>query len=143
MTLAQVAQDATSRYSFRAVLAAAFGGLALLLAMVGVFGVLAYSVEQRTREFGVRMALGATTGAVLRLVLSNAGRVIAAGVATGLAGGAALAHTISAFLFGVQPMDAATFVGVVIVVMVTAALATVAPALRATRVDPVVTLRGE
>lgn len=143
VTLAQVAQDATSRYSFRAVLAAAFGGLALLLAMVGVFGVLAYSVEQRTREFGVRMALGATTGAVLRLVLSNAGRVIAAGVATGLAGSAALAHTMSAFLFGVQPMDTATFVSVAVVVMVTAALATVAPALRATGVDPVVTLRGE
>jgi putative ABC transport system permease protein len=111
--------------------------------MDGDFGVLAYSVEQRTREFGVRMALGATTGAVLRLVLSNAGRVIAAGVATGLAGSAALADTISAFLFGVQPMDVATFVGVAVVVMVTAALATVAPALRATGVDPVVTLRGE
>jgi ABC-type antimicrobial peptide transport system permease subunit len=89
------------------------------------------------------MALGATTGSVLRLVLSSAGRLIAAGVATGLAVSVALAHTLSSFLFGVQPMDTATFVGVAVVVMATAAIATVAPALRATRVDPVVTLRSE
>ena len=89
VTLEQVTEEATSRYSFRALLAAAFGTLALILAMVGVFGVLAYSVEQRTREFGVRMALGATTGDVVRLVFGSAARVIAAGVATGLAAGAA------------------------------------------------------
>jgi putative ABC transport system permease protein len=143
VTLEQVTEEATSRYSFRALLAAAFGTLALILAMVGVFGVLAYSVEQRTREFGVRMALGATTGDVVRLVFGSAARVIAAGVATGLAAGAALAHTLSTFLFGVPPLDPPTFAGVVLVIGVTAALAVAAPSLRATRVDPVEALRGE
>ena len=143
VTLEQVTQDATSRYSFRALLAAAFGTLALLLAMVGVFGVLAYSVEQRTREFGVRMALGATRADVVRLVFGSAARVIVAGVATGLAAGAALAQTLSAFLFGVPPLDPPTFVGVALVIGVTATLAVAAPALRATRVEPVEALRGE
>ena len=84
-TLEGVAGAATERYRFRAVLVATFGSLALLLAMVGVFGVLAYSVQQRTRELGVRIALGATPGNVIGLVLSGGGSVVALGTVLGLA----------------------------------------------------------
>jgi putative ABC transport system permease protein len=111
--------------------------------MVGVFGVLAYSVEQRGRELGLRMALGATTGNVLALVLVGAARVIAAGLVVGLAAAAMLSRSIAIFLYGVQPLDPLTFGSVVAVVAVTAVLAMAAPALRATRLDPVVTLRTE
>ena len=84
MTLEDVAWEATARHRFRAVMVMTFAGLALLLAMVGVFGILAYSVQQRVRDFGVRRALGATTGDVLRLVVGSAVRVIAAGAVIGL-----------------------------------------------------------
>ena len=84
MTLEDIAWAATGRHRFRAVMVMAFAALALVLAMVGVFGILAYSVQQRVRDFGVRRALGATTSDVLRLVIRNAARVVAAGAAIGL-----------------------------------------------------------
>jgi putative ABC transport system permease protein len=142
-TLEELAEQATAGYRFRAVTVGTFAGLALVLAMVGVFGVLAYSVEQRGRELGLRMALGATTGNVLALVLVGAARVIAAGLVVGLAAAAMLSRSIAIFLYGVQPLDPLTFGSVVAVVAVTAVLAMAAPALRATRLDPVVTLRTE
>jgi putative ABC transport system permease protein len=142
-TLSTISRDATAGARFRAVLVGTFAGLALALAIVGVFGVLAYSVQQRVREFGIRMALGATTGNVLRLVFASAGGVIAAGTVIGLAAAALLGRSISAFLFGVQPLDLVTFASVAIVLAVTAAFATAVPALRAARVDPVVALRNE
>ena len=142
-TLDDVAAQATSRPRFRAVLVGSFALLALILAMVGVFGVLAYSVQQRTREFGVRIALGATAGRVLRLVLSSCGRVIAIGAVIGLVSAAALSRSISTFLFGVQPLDPITFVLVPVVLLVTATIAVAAPAWRAARVDPVVAFRAE
>jgi ABC-type antimicrobial peptide transport system permease subunit len=142
-TLEGVAGAATERYRFRAVLVAAFGSLALLLAMVGVFGVLAYSVQQRTRELGVRMALGATPGSVTRLVLSDAGRVVVLGTVLGMLAATGLGQAISSFLFGVQPQDPLTFAAVAGVLGVTAAVAIAAPALRAARVDPVVAFRDE
>jgi ABC-type antimicrobial peptide transport system permease subunit len=120
-----------------------FAVLALVLAMVGVFGVLAYAVEQRTREFGVRIALGARPVDVLSLVLSGAARVIAAGVLIGLVSAAALGQTVSAFLFGVRPFDPVTFGSVTLVLIVTALAAMAAPAMRAARVDPVVAFRSE
>ena len=89
-----------------------FAVLALVLAMVGVFGVLAYSVQQRTREFGVRIALGAGATKVLGLVLGSAARVIGAGVAIGLALAFVFARSVAAFLFGVQPLDPVTFASV-------------------------------
>ena len=103
-TLESVAWDATARYRFRAVLVMAFAGLALLLAMVGLFGILAYSVQQRVRDFGVRRALGATTGDVLRLVAGNAARVMAAGAVIGLTLAAALSRLLDTMLVGVQPI---------------------------------------
>ncbi len=142
-TFEDVAGTATERYRFRALLVGTFGTLALLLALVGVFGVLAYSVQQRTRELGVRIALGATPASVLRLVLSGAGRIVALGIVVGLVAAAGLGQAISAFLFGVQPFDPPTFVAVGGVLLVTAAVAMAMPAIRATRVDPVVAFRNE
>jgi ABC-type antimicrobial peptide transport system permease subunit len=112
VTLAYVAREATARYWFRAAIVLTFAGLALVLAVVGVFGVLAYSVQQRTREFGVRIALGATTSDILRLVFGRAARVIGAGIAIGFASSLAFAQAVSTFLFGVQPRDPITFVAV-------------------------------
>jgi putative ABC transport system permease protein len=142
-TLTTIHTQATSRPRFRAVLVGAFALLALTLALVGVFGVLAYAVQQRTREFGVRIALGASAGSVLRLVMSSAGAVIGSGVAIGLAAAALLSRTISTFLFGVQPIDPLTFVLVPLVLAATATIAVAAPAWRAARVDPVVAFRTE
>jgi putative ABC transport system permease protein len=142
-TLDDLAGEATAGYRFRAVMIASFALLALIVAMVGVFSVLAYSVEQRTREFGVRVALGASTGHVLHLVMTSAAVVILGGGLVGLALSAALSQSLTRFLFGVTPLDPMTFGLAAAVLALTAAVATVAPALRALRVDPVVTFRAE
>jgi len=142
-TLNVIQTQATSRPRFRAVLVGAFAVLALTLALVGVFGVLAYSVQQRTREFGVRIALGASAGSLFLLVMSSAGVVIGSGVAIGLALAAVVSRSIATFLFGVQPIDPVTFVLVPLVLSATAAIAVSAPAWRASRVDPVVAFRTE
>jgi putative ABC transport system permease protein len=142
-TLTTIHTQATSRPRFRAVLVGSFAVLALVLAVVGVFGVLAYSVQQRTREFGVRIALGANAASVLRLVMSSAGGVIGIGLAIGLVAAAVLTRSISTFLFGVQPLDPVTFVLVPLVLTATSAIAVAAPAWRAARVDPVVAFRNE
>ena len=143
MTLEDVAWEATARYRFRAVLVMTFATLALLLAMVGVFGVLAYSVEQRVREVGVLRALGATTSDVLRVVVGSAVRVIATGAVIGLALSMAFGRLLGAMLFGVQPLDPMTFAAVAIVLVFTATVSIAGPALRATRIDPVIALRGD
>jgi putative ABC transport system permease protein len=142
-TLTTIQTQATSRPRFRAVLVGAFALLALTLALVGVFGVLAYSVQQRTREFGVRIALGASAASVLRLVISSALGVIGIGAAIGLIAAAVLSRSISTFLFGVQPLDPSTFLLVPAVLIATAAIAVAAPAWRASHVDPVVAFRSE
>jgi putative ABC transport system permease protein len=142
-TLTAIADDATARPRFRTLVIGAFAVLALTLAMVGVFGVLAYSVQQRTREFGVRIAVGASAAHMLRLVLSSAGRVIVTGIGVGLGMAAVLSRSISTFLFGVQPLDPATFLLVPVVLATTAGIAIAAPAIRAMRVDPVGAFRGE
>jgi putative ABC transport system permease protein len=143
VTLRDVADEATARYRFRAVMVVTFAGLALVLAMVGVFGVLAYSVQQRTREFGVRIALGATTRDLLGDVLSRAALVVGAGMIAGLALAVAFAQAVSTFLFGVQPRDPFTFGAATILLAMTAAIAAAVPAFRAARVDPVVAFRTE
>jgi putative ABC transport system permease protein len=142
-TLEQVEHAATGRHRFRATLVTAFAGLALVLAMVGVFGVLAYSVQQRVRDFGVRRALGATSADVMRLVAGSAIRVIGAGALIGLALAAASGRLIATMLFGVQPLDAATF-GLVFVILASTAVAAIAgPAWRAARIDPATALRNK
>jgi len=142
-TIEAIGYQATSPARFRATLVAAFALLALTLAVVGVFGVLAYSVQQRVREFGVRIALGATTSNVLTMVFGNTARIVGVGVVAGLLAAAALGRSMSTFLFGVQPLDPLTFVAVTTLLVLTAATATAIPALRAARVDPVVALRDE
>jgi putative ABC transport system permease protein len=143
MTLDDIAWDATGRYRFRAVLVMTFAALALVLSMVGVFGVLGYAVQQRSREFGVRMALGATGGNVLKLVLGSASRLVLTGAVIGLAVALASARTISTFLFGVPPLDPLTFAAVAALLAVTASIAVAVPALRALRIDPVEAFRAE
>ena len=143
MTLEDVAWEATGRHRFRAVLVITFAALALLLAMVGVFGVLAYSVQQRGRDFAVRRALGATASDVIRLVIGSAVRVVAAGLVIGLILSAALSRMLSTMLYGVQPLDPLTFTAVAVLLTLTAALSIAGPAWRATRIDPAVALRGK
>jgi putative ABC transport system permease protein len=142
-TLTDLAHLNTAPHRFRAAIVATFSVLALVLAMVGIFGVLAYSVEQRTREIGVRIALGATAANLLRLVMGGAARVVAIGGVIGLIAAALLARTISSFLFGVEPFDPPTFGVVGLILALTAAIATAAPAWKATRVDPVEAFRAE
>ena len=142
MTLEDIAWAATGRHRFRAVMVVAFAALALVLAMVGVAGILAYSVQQHVRDIGVRRALGATTRDVLRLVVGDALRVVAAGAAIGLTLAALGSRLIQSLLFGVPPRDLATFGLVSIVLGLTAAVSIIGPAWRAARIEPAVALRN-
>jgi ABC-type antimicrobial peptide transport system permease subunit len=139
-TMAAIVDDATARQRFRAVLVGAFAALALLLAMVGIFGVLSRSVQQRMREFGVRIALGASRRNVIGLVLGQATRITLAGLVAGLALAAMLGRLMATLIHPVTPSDPVTFVVVPIVAALTAG---VAPAWRATRVDPATAFRDE
>jgi putative ABC transport system permease protein len=125
------------------VLLSAFALMALVLAAVGVYGVMAYSVSQRTREIGVRMALGATPDSVFRLVLGHALRLVLAGVAGGLLAAAALTRMLGALLFQTGPLDAATFAGTALILLLVATFASLIPARRGTRITPVEALRAD
>lgn len=140
-TLADIEWDAVGRHRFRALLVGAFAFLALVLAMVGVFGILAYSVQQRVRDLGVRRALGASTSHIVRDLTSYGARVIGGGAACGLVLAAILSRLIVAVLFGVEPLDLATFAGVLAILASGGALSILGPAWRAARIDPVAALR--
>jgi len=142
-TLEDVAWGATDRYRFRAVLVLTFASLALILAMVGMFGIIAYAVQQRARDIGVRRALGATTADVLRVVFGSTGRIVAAGGVAGALLAIGASRLLRSMLFGVEPLDAITFASVALVMVLTALIATAAPAVRAVRIDPAVALRNE
>ena len=126
-----------------AMLLGVFGLLALLLATVGIYGVLSYSVSQRTQEVGIRMALGATSRTVLGLVVGQGMLLVAIGVGIGLAGSLGLARLLASLLFGVNTSDPATFALVSLVLAAAAFVATYIPARRATKVDPITALRYE
>jgi putative ABC transport system permease protein len=117
--------------------------LALLLAAIGLYGIIAYGVAQRTRELGVRIALGATPRNIVMLVLVQAAKLVASGIVVGLIAAAAATRLLQAMLFQTTATDPATFVVVPIVLALVAALAALIPALRATRTDPIVAMRAE
>jgi putative ABC transport system permease protein len=133
----------TAEPLFQTRLLAAFSVIALLLAAIGIYGVLAYSVSERTREIGIRMALGAQSGDVLGMVLRRTAILAAAGVLLGTAGALAATRVLQNLLFEVKPRDTATFVSVAALLAVVALFAGWFPARRATRVDPLVALRYE
>ena len=135
--------DSEGDARFRSVLLGLFGILALVLASVGIYSVLAYIVAQRTHEIGIRMALGAKPGDVLRLVVGQGMRAVLAGTAIGVVAALALTRMLGEFLFGVSDKDPFTFIGVSLLLMLVALAACYLPARRAMRVDPIVALRYE
>lgn len=142
-TFTQVFSDSVNRRRFNMLLVSAFALTALLLAIAGVFGVLAYSVAQRTREIGLRIALGATPLTILKMVLGQGLVTIGIGTAIGLLGALVLTRTMRSLLFEVSPNDPLTVAGVTLLLILIAAVASYIPARRATRVDPMIALRRE
>lgn len=142
-TFSQVFSESLNNRRFNLTLVGVFALAALLLAMVGVFGVLAYSVAQRTQEIGVRIALGATPGGILKMVLGQGLLTVAFGLLVGLAGSLLLTRTMRSMLFEISPNDPLTIVGIALLLLLIAMLASYIPARRATRVDPMVALRYE
>jgi ABC-type antimicrobial peptide transport system permease subunit len=142
-TLAQRVNEVSAVSRSLMVLFSAFALLALVLGGVGIYGIISYSVTQRTHEIGVRMALGARAANVLSLIMRNGLVLVLAGIVIGVAGAFALTRFLTTLLFGVTPTDTVTFVLVSLVFFVIAMVASLIPALRATRVDPLVALRYE
>jgi putative ABC transport system permease protein len=142
-TIEDIAADSVARPRFRAALIGAFAALALILALIGIYGVLAYSVGQRTREFGIRMALGARRPEILRLVVGDGLRIALIGVAVGLCAAAGLTHYLRSMLWGIEPLDPITFTVVPFALLIVALAACYIPARRATKVDPLIALRYE
>jgi ABC-type antimicrobial peptide transport system permease subunit len=138
-----VFSDSVSSPRFQAVLLLVFAGLAIALAMIGVYGIVSYSIIQRTNEIGIRVALGARSADVVGLVLREALALAAIALLFGLAGSLALSRVLQSLLFEVTPTDPVTLATVCLVVLVVSALAAVLPARRAARIDPIVALRYE
>ena len=141
-TMSEVISDSTAERRMTMLLLVVFAGVALTLAAVGIYGVISYSVTQRTQEIGIRMALGAERASVLRMVLGQAMALAAAGVVAGGAGAWILTRLMQKLLFGVEPSDPLTFTVVALILSSVAACAAAVPALRATRVDPAAALRA-
>jgi putative ABC transport system permease protein len=139
----ELVAGAVARQRFGMLLLLAFGGLALLLAAVGVYGVMAYAVSQRTRELGIRLALGARPGAVRALVLGEGMLLAGLGIGVGLAGALVLGRLLVGMLYGVRPTDPRVLAAVCLLLAAASVLATLVPAVRATRVNPVDALRSE
>ena len=139
----QVVSQSTARSDFNTTLLTIFAAVALLLAAIGIYGLIAYSVQQRTQEIGIRMALGASPERVRRMVVLQGMRLVLGGVVIGMAAALALSRFLVSLVFGVKVRDPAVFVTVVVVLSAVALTATYVPALRASRVDPLESLRYE
>src|SRR5262245_12748165 len=142
-TMAQLRAQSAASHRFQMLLLGSFAAIALLLAAVGIYGVMAYAVARRTQELGLRLALGAQASDMLRLVLAQGLKLILLGVAIGLLVALALTRILSSLLFGVSASDPLTFVGVAVMLAIVALLACWIPARRATKVDPMITLKYE
>jgi predicted permease len=143
LTMEEIVGESTANSSFSATLVLAFAGLSLLLAAVGLYGVLSYLVTQRTTEIGIRIALGARRGQLLQLVLLDGLRPAFIGLALGIAGSIGATQLIRSVLYATHPLDATVFVSVIVTLLMTAVAACLLPAWRATRVDPIQALRAE
>jgi putative ABC transport system permease protein len=141
--MADVVGQSFAEPRFNMLLVSAFAVLALVLSSIGIYGVIAYSVAQRTQEIGVRMALGANRLDVVRLVVAEGMAIAAVGVSVGLAGAFALTRVMRTMLVGVSPRDPVTFVSGALILLTIAVVASCVPALRAARVEPVTALRAE
>ncbi len=142
-TMTEYLQQNTEQPRLSAVMLAGLGGLALVLAVIGIYGVVSYTVTERTQEIGLRMALGATRRDVLRMVVTQAATLVGAGIAFGIAASLALGSTLRSLLYQVSPHDPWTMTGIAALLALVAIVASVIPARRATRVDPLVALRAE
>jgi ABC-type antimicrobial peptide transport system permease subunit len=142
-TMDDLVANSISQQRFNMLLLGAFAGLALLLAAVGIYSVLSYSVKRSVREIGIRLALGARLGDVLRMVVFEGLKPTLLGVVIGVAGALALGRILSGLIYGVKPTDPVTFVAVAFLLTVIALVASIIPAYRATKVDPMVALRYE
>ncbi len=143
LTMDDLVANSLSQQRFNMLLLGAFAGLALLLAAVGIYSVLSYSVKRSVREIGIRLALGARPGDVLRKVIFEGMKPTLLGVAVGSAGALALGRVLSSLIYNVKPTDPITFLAVTVLLAVIALLACIIPAYRATKVDPMVALRCE
>ena len=142
-TMPEVMALSTGRARFYLTLLSVFAAVALVLAVSGIYGVLSYAVAQRTREFGIRSALGSTTGTTLALVTREGLRLIAIGVALGLIGSIAVTRLLAAMLYGVSPLDRGTWAATTVTLVTVGLLATLLPAFRATRADPLLAIRSD
>jgi putative ABC transport system permease protein len=142
-TMDEIRAESVSPERLNLTLLSIFAGIALVLAIVGIYGVMSYAVTQRTHEIGVRMALGARTADVLKMVLTNGMVLALIGVALGLVGAFGLTRLMSTLLFGVEPTDAVTFTVVSVILIFVALFACYVPARRAAKVDPLKALRYE
>jgi ABC-type antimicrobial peptide transport system permease subunit len=142
-TLEETVSRSTSRQRFNMLLMSVFAGAALLLAAIGIYGLMAYSVEQRTQEIGIRLALGAETGAVRRMIILQGMTLALLGVVVGIGGAFGLTRFIQSFLFGVEARDPLVFVGIPVLLTAVSLAAVWFPAVRASRVDPMEALRYE
>jgi putative ABC transport system permease protein len=142
-TMKEIVYGSVSQSRFRSLMLFMFALVAVTVASVGLYGVLSYTVSQRTREFGIRIAIGASRGAILRLVLSKAAKLIGIGLCLGLIGALLLAHLIASLLYGISPFDTLTLASVSNLLAIVGVLASCVPAMRGARVNPMDSLRYE